>query len=50
MRERGTVKSWDDEKAFGWIVTTDMPDIFVHLRQLIGAASLTVGDRVEYVR
>jgi cold shock CspA family protein len=47
---QGTVKSWNDERGFGFIETPGEEDIFVHRNDLAGADALNVGDRVSYNR
>eukprot|EP00931_Biecheleriopsis_adriatica_P085928 TRINITY_DN60696_c0_g1_i1.p1 TRINITY_DN60696_c0_g1~~TRINITY_DN60696_c0_g1_i1.p1 ORF type:complete len:496 (-),score=87.88 TRINITY_DN60696_c0_g1_i1:218-1705(-) len=45
----GTLKSWNCEKHFGFIVPDDAGgDIFVHRSALVNMRSLTKGDRVQY--
>jgi cold shock CspA family protein len=46
----GTVKSWNDERGFGFIETPGEEDIFVHRNDLNGADALNIGDRVSYNR
>ena len=46
----GTVKAWNGPSGFGFIQTTGMDDLFVHVYDLIGVEALSVGDHVEYFR
>lgn len=46
---RGTVKKWLEDRGFGFIRPADGgPDVFVHQRNLIGAAMLEQGELVEF--
>merc|ERR1719247_548805 len=47
---RGTVKTWNDDKGFGFIVTPGQDDIFVHRVDLVGVEALNLGDQVTYTR
>ena len=50
MKEQGTVKWFNAQKGYGFIVTDEGQDIFVHFRAIEGNGykSLTEGDRVEF--
>ncbi len=51
--ERGTVKFYRPDRAFGWIVPDDGgDDVFIHPKTLVmsGIETLMAGDRVEYER
>lgn len=50
MRERGTVKLWNDEKGWGFIRGDDGRDVVVHYSQICGRGHRTLekGQRVEY--
>ncbi|MFD1671146.1 cold-shock protein [Agrilactobacillus yilanensis] len=47
----GTVKSFDQQKGFGFIQTADEGDIFVHFAAIMtpGYKTLNVGDQVNFV-
>lgn len=50
-RVRGTVKWFDVQKGFGFIVSDDgQPDVYVNERNLVGIHALTQNDRVEFER
>jgi len=46
----GTVKWFDEKKGFGFISSTDGPDIFVHYTNITGDGfkTLAEGDAVEF--
>ena len=44
----GTVKMWDEDRGFGFIVPDNGPDIFVHAKSIVGASVLIPGSRVDY--
>jgi cold shock protein len=46
----GTVKWFDEKKGFGFISSTDGPDIFVHYTNIAGDGfkTLAEGDSVEF--
>lgn len=50
MRLRGTIKTWNDERGFGFIrPETPGPDVFLHISALpSGTHRPTVGERVQY--
>lgn len=50
VREKGTVKWFNNEKGFGFIQRENGPDVFVHFRAIKGDGyrSLTEGQRVEF--
>ena len=47
---RGTVKWFDNQKGFGFIVGDDLPDIFVHYSaiDMSGFRTLRQGDPVRF--
>jgi CspA family cold shock protein len=47
---KGTVKWFNAEKGFGFIMQEDGPDVFVHFSAIEGAGfkSLDEGDQVEF--
>ena len=46
---QGTVKWFDDQKAYGWITSDSGSDVFVHRSGLVSKAEgLVQGDRVEF--
>jgi len=44
----GRVKSWNDNKGFGFIEAEGEEDIFVHRSHLVGCEALKVGDEVKF--
>ncbi|MEE4311232.1 MAG: cold shock domain-containing protein [candidate division KSB1 bacterium] len=49
--EYGTVKSWDSSKGFGFIITDDDDDLFVHVSDLDASVTekrLREGQRVGF--
>jgi CspA family cold shock protein len=50
VRERGTVKWFNNSKGFGFIQRDKGEDVFVHFRAISGDGykSLTEGQRVEF--
>ena len=50
IRERGTVKWFNEQKGFGFIVREGKPDVFVHYRAIKGNGFKTLeeGQRVEF--
>lgn len=50
VRERGTVKWFNNSKGFGFIQRDKGEDVFVHFRAITGDGykSLTEGQRVEF--
>ena len=50
-RQQGIVKWFDNAKGYGFIVSPDGQDVFVHYRVIAGEGyrSLSEGQRVEYV-
>ncbi|NIV91847.1 cold shock domain-containing protein [candidate division KSB1 bacterium] len=49
--EYGTVKMWDSSKGYGFIVSDDDEDLFVHVSDLdatIKEKKLTEGQRVKF--
>lgn len=47
----GKVKTFNEEKGFGFIETPDQPDVFVHFSAIQGGGykSLTPGQTVKFV-
>ncbi|GAB6092313.1 cold shock domain-containing protein [Furfurilactobacillus curtus] len=50
-REHGIVKTFDQEKGFGFIAVAGNPDVFVHFSAIEtpGFKTLTPGETVEFV-
>ena len=50
MREKGSVKWFDNTKGFGFIAREGKPDVFVHFKaiQSPGYKSLSEGQHVEF--
>ena len=50
MREKGTVKWFNNEKGFGFISRENGEDVFVHFKAITGEGyrSLAEGARVEF--
>jgi len=50
-RKQGTVKWFDNAKGYGFIISPEGDDVFVHYRVIDGEGyrSLTEGQNVEYV-
>lgn len=50
-RRSGTVKWFDNAKGYGFIVSPEGEDVFVHYRVIVGEGyrSLTEGQKVEFV-
>ena len=50
-RQKGTVKWFDNAKGYGFIISPDGEDVFVHYRVIDGEGyrSLTEGQEVEFV-
>ena len=50
MPEQGTVKWFNDEKGFGFIVREQGADVFVHHESIVseGFRTLSEGDRVSF--
>ena len=48
MAHTGTVKFFDAGRGFGFIVSPDRPDTFVHVSNIVGGALLTEGQTVEF--
>ncbi|MBX3708128.1 MAG: cold-shock protein [Gammaproteobacteria bacterium] len=50
LRERGTVKWFNNDKGFGFIQRENGPDVFVHFRAINseGFRSLSEGQCVEF--
>lgn len=50
-RKSGTVKWFDNAKGYGFIVSPEGEDVFVHYRVIVGDGyrSLTEGQKVEFV-
>jgi cold shock CspA family protein len=49
MAETGTVRDWNADRAFGFIVRADGTHIFVHVSQLpTGTQNLVIGERVTF--
>lgn len=50
MERRGTLKSWNDQKGFGFVRPEDgSGDVFAHISAVHGERRPLVGDRVLYV-
>ena len=47
MAKTGTVKFFNETKGFGFI-TTDDGDVFVHVSNIVGDATLSEGQAVEF--
>ena len=50
-RKNGTVKWFDNAKGYGFIISPEGEDVFVHYRAIAGDGyrSLTEGQKVEFV-
>jgi CspA family cold shock protein len=50
-RKNGTVKWFDNAKGYGFIISPEGEDVFVHYRAIVGEGyrSLTEGQQVEFV-
>ena len=50
MKERGTVKWFNDDRGYGFIERQGKPDVFVHYSGIAGAGrrSLEEGQEVEF--
>jgi CspA family cold shock protein len=48
MAETGTIKFFNQDKGFGFITPADGKDIFVHISNVVGGATLTEGQSVSY--
>lgn len=50
-RKSGTVKWFDNAKGYGFIVSPEGEDVFVHYRVIVGDGyrSLAEGQKVEFV-
>ncbi len=48
MSNTGTVKFFNEQKGFGFITPADGADVFVHVSNIVGGATLTEGQTVEY--
>merc|ERR1719446_1899909 len=44
----GTIKSWNEDKGFGFIEREGEDDVFVHRTDLVGAEAAKVGDKVTF--
>ncbi|MBG1269721.1 cold-shock protein [Nostoc sp. WHI] len=51
MRQIGTVKSFDDEKGYGFITPQSGDDLFVHFKSIEsdGFTSLKEGQQVSFI-
>jgi cold shock protein len=49
-RNKGTVKWFNGEKGYGFIMQDDGPDVFVHYSAIVGEGfrNLDEGDNVEF--
>jgi cold shock CspA family protein len=46
---KGTIKTWFEERGFGWIARDDgAPDIFLHVSDVAGDFEPTRDDRVAF--
>jgi CspA family cold shock protein len=48
-RQTGTVKWYNSAKGYGFIPSQSGPDVFVHLRAIVGGIILQEGQIVDYV-
>ncbi len=50
-RRNGTVKWFDNAKGYGFIISPEGEDVFVHYRVIVGEGyrSLSEGQQVEFV-
>ena len=50
-RKSGTVKWFDNAKGYGFIISPEGEDVFVHYRVIVGEGyrSLSEGQKVEFV-
>ena len=50
-KQKGTVKWFDNAKGYGFIISPDGEDVFVHYRVIEGEGyrSLNEGQEVEYI-
>lgn len=50
MTSKGTVKFYNDERGFGFLIPEDKSgDVFFHVSVIAGGAKLREGDAVRYV-
>ncbi len=48
MQQTGTVKFFNEQKGFGFITSADGGDVFVHISNIVGGATITEGQAVEF--
>lgn len=48
MATTGTVKFFNEQKGYGFITSPDSDDVFVHKSNIVGGASISEGQTVEY--
>ena len=48
MAATGTVKSFNEDRGFGFITPADGDDVFVHVSNIVGGNPLKVGQTVTY--
>ena len=47
---KGTVKFYNKEKGYGFIVTPEEKDLFFHVSDVENQEELTEGDKVKYTQ
>lgn len=45
---RGTVLSWYPERGFGFVISEDRKDYFLHVRSIVDHVVPRIGDVVEF--
>ena len=48
MENTGTVKFFNEQKGFGFITPAEGDDVFVHVSNVVGGATLAEGQSVIY--